>query len=191
MRYVLFIAFHYLAFGIAAQDTAALKAALLGRWEVVEYAEQGIQVNKKENALPQAMAVYQHVNKQRALIYYGYDEELGERRTRAYERWQERDSTHEINRLIQVIAMPYYAVFFADSTLALYNKDVTSNIIQFPESRRYVFSPGTMSIDIALPGGYGIQWQAQVLELTAGRMVLFLPEEAELVVLIKRDFSLP
>ncbi|MBK7869477.1 MAG: hypothetical protein IPJ74_01740 [Saprospiraceae bacterium] len=191
MKYFFVVAGYLFAFELCAQDTTALKAALLGRWEVLECSEQGIQVNKKQDAKSQASEVYQHIKEQRAILYYGFNEASGERRTRNFERWQERDSTQEVDRVIQAIAMPYYAVFFADSTLAVYNKDSLSNIIQFPESRRYIFSPGTMSIDITLPGGYGIQWQAQVLELTADRLILFLPEEAEVVVLAKRNFSLP
>jgi len=48
-----------------------------------------------------------------------------------------------------------------------------------------------MSIDIFNPGGFGVQWKAQVLQLGSDRMTLFLPEEAEIVELVKTSFSLP
>lgn len=175
--------------GLHAQES---NNTLLGRWEVLEYQEQGVQVNKKQPPLPQAIAVYQHVRQQRALTWYGYDEEGGDRRTRAYQRWEERDSLREVDRLVEAIAMPYYAVFFPDSTLALYNKDTATGRVAFPESRHYTYYPGTRSIDIFAPGSDRfIQWQAQIMELTPTRLVLFLPEEAELVVLEKRSFEVP
>jgi hypothetical protein len=174
-----------------AQDTTALKGFLIGRWEVIKYSEQGVQVDKKQAAMPQAQRVYSHVSVQRSLIFYGYDEESGNRRTRAFERWEEQDSLREVNRIAEAIATPYFAVFFADSTLSVYNKEVTTNVILFPESRQFTFHPATMSIDISIPGGYGVQWQAQVLVLTRDRLVLFLPEEAEVVELIKTEFILP
>ncbi|MBK9339072.1 MAG: hypothetical protein IPM98_22060 [Lewinellaceae bacterium] len=46
-------------------------------------------------------------------------------------------------------------------------------------------------MDISLPGGYAQHWQAQVLLLTDTRMTLFLPEEGEIVELIKTVFSIP
>lgn len=174
----------------AAAQTQATPAQLLGRWEVIRYSEQGVQVDKKQAALPQAQAVYAHVGSQRAAIWYGYDETTGERPPRRFERWEERDSIAEVKRVTKAIAMPYFAVFFADSTLALYNKEDFTHAIYFPESRRYVFSPSTMSIDILQPGGYG-KIEAQVLLLTDRRLLLFLPEEAEIVELVKTEFVLP
>lgn len=195
MRFVrkilVFGCFFFLFHTLIAQDTTALKAALLGRWEVIRYTEQGVSVNKKQNALPQAQAVYNHISNQRALTYYNYDEDAGNRRTRAYERWQERDSLQETNRITEAIAMPYFAVFFADSTLSVYNKEATTNHISFPESRHFTFSPTTMSLDITYAGGTGIEWQAQIISLTRERMLLFLPEQAEIVELVKTEFSLP
>lgn len=175
----------------AAQDTTALKSFLIGRWEVVKYSEQGVQVDKKQAAMPQAQQVYSHIGVQRSRIFYGYDEESGNRRTRAFERWEEQDSIREVNRIAEAIATPYFAVFFADSTLAVYNKEAATNIISFPESQQFTFRPTTMSIDISAPGGYGVRWQAQVLVLTRDRLVLFLPEEAEVVELVKTEFILP
>lgn len=172
-----------------AQDTTALKSMLLGRWEVIKYAEQGIQVDKKQAADVQAQKVYQFVATQRARLFYGYDPEGNERQTRAFERWVEADRLQETTRITKAIATPYFAVFFADSTLACYNKD-TSGVL-FPESRHFIFAPGTMSMDISYPGGTGVQWQAQVLVLTRERMVLFLPEDAEIVELIRTSDSLP
>lgn len=164
---------------------------LLGRWELLEYSEQGVQVDKQAPALPQAVTVYQHVRKQRAAQWYGFNEEYGDRRTRAYERWEDRDSLLEVNRIAEAIAMPYFAVFFADSTLALYNKETTTQRVILPEARRYVWSAKTNSISIYQPGGYGIQWHAQIVALTADRLVLFLPEDGERVVLRRRDGELP
>ncbi len=174
---------------IIGQDTAALKSFLPGKWEVVKYAEQGVQVDKKLSAATQAQKVYEHIFRQRARDYYFYDEYSGERRTRAFERWIEEDRNRETNRLTEAIAMPYFAVFFADSTLSVYNKDTSG--IYFPEARHFTFAPATMSMDISYPGGAGIQWQAQILVLTRERMVLFLPEDAETVELVKVDDSLP
>lgn len=177
----------------AQTRTDSLNRLLFGRWEVVGYSEQGVQVDKRAPALPQAIHVYDHVRRQRAEQWYGYYEydELSRRENRAFERWQDRDSTIEVNRLTQVISMPYYAVFFPDGTLSLYNKDKTSGQIYFPEARHFSFEPASMSIDIYQPGGYGVQWQAQILMLTAERMQLFLPEEAELVELVKTVYALP
>jgi hypothetical protein len=177
--------------GQAGADS--LTRRLIGRWEVTAYSEQGIQVDKKSPALPQALRVYEHIRWERAASWYGYTpyEDLSRRENRAFEQWQQRDSSIEVGRIADAIALPYYAVFFADSTLALYNKDPRTNLVRLPESRRYIFSPNTMSIDISLPGGYAQQWQAQVLLLTDDRMTLFLPEEGEVVELVKTIFSMP
>ena len=166
---------------------------LLGRWEVVSYSEQGVQVDKKAPALPQALKVYEHVRQQRAEQWYGYHEydDLSRRENRDFRAWQERDSSIEVNRIMDAIATPYYAVFFADSTLSIYNKDAANNRVIFPEGRHFSFIPSFMSISILNPGGFGVQWHAQVLLLSADRMTLFLPEEAELVELAKTTFSLP
>ena len=87
--------------------------------------------------------------------------------------------------------MPYYAVFFADSTLALYNKDAASNQISFPEARHFSFAPATMSLDIMPTNNVYERWQVQILLLTAARLTLFLPETAEVVELVKTPFTLP
>ena len=172
---------------------------LLGRWEVVGYSEQGVQVDKKAPALPQAVSVYNHVRKERLETWYGYYEDYEERRTRALERWAIRDSTVEVSRIARAIAMPYYVAFFADSTMTLYNKDETTQTIYFPEVWHFVFSPSTMSIDLyTLPTSeepffkspYG-KWEVQVLLLTENRMRLFIPQEAEVVELRKTEFSFP
>ena len=42
-----------------------------------------------------------------------------------------------------------------------------------------------------MPGRFSLQWYAQVLLLTDERMTLFLPEEGEIVELVKKPFSLP
>jgi hypothetical protein len=165
---------------------------LLGRWEVIAYSEQGVQVDKKTASLPQAIEVYNHVRRQRAITWYGFEDDWGDRRMRAFERWVERDSVREVERVAEAIAMPYFAVFFPDSTLALYNKD-TGQRIHFPESRHYSFHAPTMSIDLRPPFSYGYYPKAdvQVLALTDRRMTLFLPEEAEIVELVKTEFTMP
>lgn len=166
---------------------------LLGRWEVVAYSEQGVQVDKKAPPLPQALKVYEQVRQKRAEQWYGYHEydDLSRRENRAFREWQERDSSIEVQRVMQAVAMPNYVVFFADSTLSMYNKAAENNRIYFPEARHYTFVPHFMSIDVFNPGGFGVQWQAQILLLTAERMTLFLPEEAEVVELVKTTYSLP
>lgn len=181
---------------LTAQAPDDLLKRLTGRWEVVEYAEQGVQVDKKGEAQAQALTVYNHVKEQRARQWYGYDADydpdLNNRRRRDLERWAQRDSAVEVERVRQAIAIPYFAVFFPDSTLALYNKDTATGRIYFPESRHYVFSPETMSMDI-----YGVysspkpEWQAQLLSLTAAEMLLFLPEDGEVVKLVKREGDFP
>jgi hypothetical protein len=64
---------------------------LIGRWEVLQYAEQGLQVDKKQPAAPQALAVYRHVQKTRAKTWYGFDydyaDEYSRRRSREFQRW--------------------------------------------------------------------------------------------------------
>lgn len=187
-------------FVVSAQSSSPV--TLIGRWEVLQYAEQGLQVDKKKPALPQAHEVYRHVQKERARTWYGYDyeasDEYSKRRAREFERWEMRDSTKEVNRIAEAIGTPYFAIFFPDSTLALYNKDAATGLISFPESRHYVFSLSTMSLDIYPPGHLPMQgaswvdkWDVQVLALTETKMTLFLPQEAEIVELVKTEFKLP
>lgn len=172
---------------------------LLGRWEVVAYSEQGVQVDKKAPALPQALKVYNHVRKSRLETWYGYYDDYDERRSRALERWAVRDSIIEVSRLTKAIAMPYFVTFFADSTMSLYNKEDGTNIIYFPEVWHFVFSPATMSIDMYTlqpveepfyRSPYG-RWEVQVLLLRENRMRLFIPQEAEVVELVKTAFTFP
>lgn len=184
------------AAGLFAQSAPSPAAALLGRWEVLSYAEQGVPVDKKRDAAAQARAVYAQVREQRARNWYGYDaawDELSRRESRAFQRWAEQDSTVETQRLAEAIRTPYFAVFFADSTLSLYNKVPATNEIRFPEKRHYVFSPATMSIDVWAPGAdapYG-KWDVQIIRLEAERMTLFIPEEAEVVELVRASGTLP
>lgn len=189
---------------LSAQNAPDSKwSQLLGRWEVVQYSEQGLQVDKKRPALPQARDVYQHVRRMRARTWYGFEyenaDEYSRRRAREFERWEERDSTREVKRIADAIETPYFAVFFPDSTLALYNKDEQGRVT-FPESRRFVFSPKTMSVDVYPPGmlpppqpigGWVDRLEIQILVLTDTRMLLFVPEEAEVVELIKTAYTLP
>lgn len=179
------------AHAAAQRPTDSLLRQLLGRWEVVAYSEQGVQVNKKEPALPQALKVYEHIRQKRAELWYGYSDydDMSRRENREFREWQARDSSIEVRRIMDAIATPYYAVFFADSTLSVYNKN--SGLVLFPEGRRYAFIPSFMSITIMNPGGFGVQWHAQVLLLTGDRLTLFLPEEAEVVELAKTAYSLP
>ncbi len=164
---------------------------LQGRWEVLSYSEQGIQVNKKQPALRQAVQVWQHISRTRAMNFYGFDPENDEKRPRKFDRWFERDSTTEVARVAEAIATPYFAVFFADSTLSCYNKDTLTNTVFFPETFHARFSPVTNSIDINFPGVNITRWQAQIVRLEENRLTLFLPEEAEIVELRKTVFSLP
>ncbi len=170
---------------------------LEGRWEVVEYSEQGLQVNKKQDPLLQAKAVYEHVREIRAHTWFGYieTEEANRRLLRAYDRWEERDSTAEVKRVAEAIAMPYFVVFFADSTLSSYNKALNTNQIYFAEARHYIPRPATKSCDMTFPGATApynyFQWRAQVLAISEQRLTLFLPEEAEIVELVKTAYSLP
>lgn len=174
---------------------------LLGRWEVTAYTEQGVPVQKKQPAWPQARTVYGHVEAERALHWYGWfdPDEQNRREERAFQRWQVRDSTQEVARVAKAIATPYYAVFFADSTLALYNKDAQTGQITFPEARQFRFVPATMTLEIrpALTESAAIAYpsptktKVQVLNLTPTTMRLFLPDNAEVVELVKTTFSVP
>ena len=177
---------------------------LLGRWEVLQYAEQGLQVDKKQAAAPQALAVYRHVQKTRAKTWYGFDydqaDEYSRRRSREFQRWEERDSLQEVKRISEAIQTPFFAVFFPDSTLALYNKDAETNQVSFSEARHYVFHPASMSIDVYPPGmlpplspasGWVDRMNIQILFLSETNMTLFIPEEGELVLLVKTAFSIP
>lgn len=184
--------------GHSERPTAPFDAwSLQGRWEVVQYSEQGVQVDKKKDPWVQAKAVYDHVREMRAHTWFGYDEpdEPNRRLQRAYDRWEERDSTTEVKRVAEAIAMPYFVVFFADSTLSCYNKELNTNRIYFPEARHYMVHPATMSCDITFPGTTSpynyFQWRAQVLAVSEQRITLFLPEEAEIVELVKTAYSLP
>ncbi|MBK8554272.1 MAG: hypothetical protein IPL65_00190 [Lewinellaceae bacterium] len=177
----------------AQQSPDVLREYLKGRWEVVGYAEAGVQVDKKQPAAPQAVKIWQKVRKERALYWYGYDEDWDNRKPRKYEQWELRDSTLEVQRLIDAISTPYYAVFFADSTLACYNKVNDTGEMLFPEVHFYIFNPETQSIWIyasRLAPRYQ-QWNAQVIMLNAEQMTLFLPEEGEIVHLVKTPYTIP
>jgi hypothetical protein len=173
----------------AQNDSAKIE----GKWEVVAYSEQGIQVDKKQPALPQAIRVWRHIRQERARMWYGYDETWDPKKPRQYERWEERDSTIEVNRLVQAIRTPYYAIFFPDGTLSLYNKGGEDNLVFFPESRRYQFSRSNKSLLIFPTAVFNDfpEWRAQILLLTADKMTLFLPESGEIVELIRTDTSIP
>lgn len=183
---------------LSAQTPDPKTALLLGRWEVLSYSEQGVQVDKKQNARPQAVKVYDHISRQRAQVWYGYSdyEDLSRREAKAFERWSTLDSLIEVDRVTEAISMPYFAIFFPDSTLSMYNKDA-ANQIHFPEVRHFVFSPGSMSLDI-VPGlagsngyGYGVKTDVQILFLSETSMRLFIPDEAEIVELVKTAYSIP
>jgi hypothetical protein len=167
---------------------------LLGRWEVLSYAEEGVQVDKKQPAHSQAIAVYNAIKQQRAQQWYGYTayDDYNRRENRAFKNWLELDSTIEVQRLTQAIETPYFVVFFPDSTMSHYNKDSNGHVT-VPESHHYSFAPNTMGLDIMPPinVSYFGKSDAQILELTDTRLVLYLPETAERVELVKTAFTLP
>lgn len=180
---------------------AVVAAQLQGRWEVVKYSEQGLPVDKRQDAVRQAVQVYKFVAGARALSWFSYDyaykDEYSRRRMNEFKEWATRDSLAEVKRVAEAISTPYYAVFFPDSTLSSYNKD-SGGRISFPEVRTYVYMPATMSIDIYQQGFVpqpNMQWasriEAQILSLTDTQMTLFLPEEAEIVELVKTAYTLP
>lgn len=177
-----------------ASRRLSFEEMLIGRWQVIRYTEQGVAVDKRSDPWPQALSVWKHVKKNRALTWYGYDEDSGEREPRRFERWQERDSLREVRRVAEAISMPYFAVFFKDSTLALYNLDTVNYRPYFMESKRFDFDRASMSLDIFnLP--VSSRWydrlDVQVIALSERRMTLFIPNEAELVELVKTEFRLP
>lgn len=183
------------AAALTAQTPDPKTAMLLGRWEVLNYSEQGVQVDKKQTPLPQAVAVYVHIREQRARIWYGYNDydDMSRRELKAYERWSTLDSLVEVERVTEAIRLPYFATFFADSTLSMYNKDAKTGSISFPEVRHFSFIPATMSLDI-MPGvgnQYSMKSDVQILLLTPERMTLYIPEEAEIVELIKTAYTVP
>lgn len=164
---------------------------LIGRWEVISYSEQGTQVDKKQNPIPQAIQVYQQIKAERAKRYYGFDAELDDlnrRASRAFRRWVMEDSTREVRRIIHAVETPFVAVFFRDSTLSLYNKD-TEGHISNARIHRYKMAVNSLHME---PGPqYQPKWFVQILNLTADRMRLFLPEEASIVELVKTAYILP
>jgi hypothetical protein len=184
-----------LLFLLISSGLSAQTELLLGRWEVLTYSEQGIQVDKKQAPTPQALAVYDHIREQRAERWYGYDayNDFSRREERAFERWSERDSIQETQRISEAIETPFFVVFFPDSTLSMYNKIPGSNQIKNAAVRQFNFSPKTMSIDITPGVGleYSMKSDAQVLKLSANEMTLFLPETAEIVLLRKTEYSIP
>ena len=192
---ILFFGVQMTALPLFAQTSAPdpKLTLLLGRWEVVNYSEQGVQVDKKQAALPQAIAVYRHNRAERARQFYGYSEyeDYSRHESRNYNEWAVRDSAVEVARVAQAIALPYFAVFFADSTLSIYNKELAGNQTSFPEAKHFSFVPATMSIDMMPTTNAYDRWQGQILLLTATRMTLFLPETAEVVELVKTPFTLP
>jgi hypothetical protein len=168
---------------------------LWGRWEVLKYSEQGVQVDKKAPAGPQAREVYAHVRKWRAERWYGHYEysDYTRREEKAFERWLEADSLLETSRVAEAISTPFYVVFFADSTLSMYNKTPETNRILYPEVRHYTYYAATKSIDIS-PGvglDYSPKTDAQILQISDTEMTLYLPETAEIVLLKKTEFSVP
>ncbi|MEO6757976.1 MAG: hypothetical protein ABIO24_00875 [Saprospiraceae bacterium] len=166
---------------------------LLGRWEVVAYAEQGVQVDKKQPALPQAIKAYRHNRVNRSTQFYGYSEyeDYSRHESRDYDRWAERDSIVEVERVTRMIAQPTYVVFFPDSTLSVYNKDVVDNHVNYSFSWRFAFLPATRSLYIFPYAHTDDPLRGQILLLTATRITLFLPGTAEIVELVKTPFSLP
>jgi hypothetical protein len=180
------------AFSLVAQSTP--QELLLGRWEMAVYSEQGVQVNKLGDAAEQAAAVYQHIAEQRRdqfWIAYADTYEQGIRDSRSYRRWAERDSLMETSRIAEAIAMPYYVAFFADSTLAGYNRHFITGRVSQTEAFRYVLSKEGKSLAIKDNQGYVTRWHAQILYLDAERLVLFLPEEAEVVELRRAEYRFP
>lgn len=169
---------------------------LLGKWEVTSYSEQGVQVYKKQAPLAQAQKVYDHIQSDRARIFYGYDEELDElsrRATRRYREWVKEDSTREVKRLVKAIETPYFVAFFPDSTVSLYNKAADDESISFPQVKHFDFSSALMSLKL-MPPPINVpfrQWDVQILLLTDTRMTLFLPEQASVVELVKVPYIYP
>ena len=164
---------------------------LLGKWEVLEYAEQGVPVKKKSPSLPQAIAVWQHNWPERSLMYYGYNPDYDRKAPRHYDRIEEQDSVREVSRVMDVISEPYYAVFFQDSTLAMYNKSADTGRISFSKSRRYHYYPGFSSFDITQGLDFYEKTNVQVIELNDTTMRLFISENGEVVVLKRLPFDLP
>jgi len=190
------ILFACLALHVCAVSTAQTNktSQLLGRWEVLSYAEEGVQVDKKQPARPQAIAVYNAIKVQRSQQWYGYTayDDYNRRENRAFKNWLELDSTIEVQRLTKSIETPYFVVFFPDSTMSHYNKDSNGHVT-VPESHHFSFAPNTMGLDIMPPinASYFGKSNAQILELTDTRLVLYLPETAERVELVKTAFTLP
>jgi hypothetical protein len=164
---------------------------LEGKWEVIEYSEQGVPVQKKSSALAQAIKVWQYNWPNRSGYYYGYNPDYDKKAPRRYEKWEEQDSIREVRRLIDAISTPYFAVFFADSTLALYNKDASTGSISFSETRRYRYNQAFGSFDITPGLDYFEKTNVQIIEHTENSMRLFIPGKAEIVVLLKQPFILP
>ena len=179
--------------GLQAQ-AAKVAQQLQGRWELAAYSEQGVQVNKTGAAAAQAAAVYTHVAAQRKLQFWvGYadDYDQATRESRSFRRWAESDSLQETQRLQKIIELPYYVAFFPDSTLSGYNKDFVTGRVSNPEVWRYTLSADGQSIRIQDAHGFSVRWHAQILYLDDMRLVLFLPEDAEVVELKRAEYRFP
>lgn len=164
--------------------------SVTGRWQVVRYSEQGLQVDKRLDPVAQAQAVYQRIKTQRTEAFYGYYADYWEGRPpRGLARWLVEDSIRETRRVAGAISLPYVAVFFPDSTLALYNLAPEDGSVTNVESWRYTWRADLRSIDV-FPDRYS-KWDVQVTELSPDRMVLFNPREAEVVELRRTPFVLP
>lgn len=169
---------------ITAQSAGAL---LPGRWSVLVYSEQGIQVDKRLAPLPQARAVYNHIRQQRAETWQG----PGDRQSKAFRKWEKRDSTEEVRRIIKAITMPYYIVFYEDGTVSLYNQDASSRRVYNAKNYRYQLSSDGKTISFNEKSPTKVVWMAEVTALTKTQMVLFLPASSERVELRKIDFTRP
>lgn len=182
---------------VDAQTTPKLQAApLLGKWEVMTYPEQGVQVDKKQDPLAQAIKVYGRIKNERARRYYGFDPEtetIDGRRERAFERWSVKDSTLEVTRITKAIAMPYFVVFFPDSTVSMYNLDASTGEIANVQVKQYWVVQDGNSLHMK-PAPYQVPmayWPIQIVALTEQEMTLFLPEIAGIVTLRRRTMTLP
>ena len=184
MRFFFFFATCWTWVTISAQNTESM---LPGRWKVLVYSEQGVQVDKRLDPLPQAKTVYNHIRQKRVEAWQG----PGDQDSKAFRKWEKRDSTEEVRRIIKAITMPYYLVFYEDGAVSLYNQDASSRRVYNAKNYKFQLSSTGKSISFFEKSPSKVIWMAEIVTLTKTQMVLFLPASSERVELEKIDFMRP
>ncbi len=162
---------------------------LIGKWAVVKYAEQGVPVDKTANPSAEAQKVYALIKEEKADRIFGWMEPGNRRMQNVFLAWQVADSIAEVARLERIIPLPYYVVFFPDSTMSTYNYDPATGKTENIGSWPYVYHESFQSFDYQT-NSY-TKSNAQILAFTQDHLTLFLPNTAEVVELVKVSYQFP